>query len=171
MNIFKKRSAKEYILYTAIILFIVAIDVLTKVLTVEFIPYRGNIPVIDGIVSLSHIHNEGAAWGMLGDHRWVFLSLSSVTLVGISLYLYLGHAQNMLYGVSLSMIVAGGVGNMIDRVALGFVIDFIKVDFMSFPVFNAADSFVCIGAGLLILALVRDLILEAKAKKKGTGGK
>ena len=170
MKIFKRLPLGSYILYTAIILAVIALDVITKVLTVEFIEYGESIPVIKGIVSFSHIHNKGAAWGILANHRWVFLVISTVTVLGMLLYLYLGHAENKLYGVSLSMIAAGGIGNMIDRISLGFVIDFIEVKFIDFPVFNTADSFVCIGAGLLILALVLELIAESK-KQKGKGEK
>ena len=165
MELFKKRPLHEYILYTAIILAIILLDVITKVLTVEFIAYGESIPVINGILNFSHIHNEGAAWGMLANHRWVFLVVSSVTIIALSLYLYLGHAQNKLYGISISMIVAGGIGNMIDRISLGFVIDYIEVKFIDFPVFNTADSFVCIGAGLLILALLLEIVEETKKQK------
>ena len=170
MELVKKRPLSEYIYYTAIILSVIALDVITKVLTVEFIGYGENIPFIKGLLSFSHIHNRGAAWGMLAGSRWVFLIISSLTIIAVALYVYLGHAQNKLYGTALSMIAAGGIGNMIDRIALGFVIDFIRVDFIDFPVFNIADTFVCIGAGHLILALVREMIEESK-KQKGKGKK
>ena len=64
------------------------------------------------------------------------------------------------------MIISGGVGNMIDRLMLGYVVDFIDFRLINFAVFNGADSFVCVGAGLLILALIKDIIDEAKAKKR-----
>jgi signal peptidase II len=63
------------------------------------------------------------------------------------------------------MVVSGGIGNMIDRLALGYVVDFIDFRLINFAVFNGADSFVCVGAGLLVLALVREMIEESKAKK------
>ena len=70
-------------------------------------------------------------------------------------------------GISIALVISGGIGNMIDRVALGYVVDFLKFAFIDFPVFNIADSLVCVGAGLLMLAMVLDIINESKEKKKG----
>jgi signal peptidase II len=64
------------------------------------------------------------------------------------------------------MVVSGGIGNMIDRIGLGYVVDFIDFRLINFAVFNGADSFVCVGAGLLMLALIRDLIAESKKAKE-----
>ena len=64
------------------------------------------------------------------------------------------------------MIISGGIGNMIDRLMLGYVVDFIDFRLINFAVFNGADSFVCVGAGLLILALIKDIVDESKAKKQ-----
>ena len=91
---------------------------------------------------------------------------SSIAIVGMLLYLYSGMAQNRLYEVSLAVIISGGIGNMIDRLALGYVVDMIDFRLIDFAVFNGADSFVCVGAGLLILALVLDIVKEAKQKKE-----
>ena len=108
------------------------------------------------------------------DQRWIFISVSAVAIIAFLLYLYLGHAENMLYAVSLSMVISGGIGNMIDRLGFGFyvnpdgmgeVIDFIDFCGIWNAIFNGADSFVCVGAGLLILALVIDLVKEYKAEK------
>ena len=93
--------------------------------------------------------------------------VSTVMIIALSLYLYLGHAESRLYGISLAMIVSGGIGNMIDRIALGYVVDMIDFTLIDFAVFNGADSFVCVGAGLLILALILDIIKESKEKKVG----
>lgn len=162
--IFKKKRAVDYICYSAIIAIGILLDQLTKFLVVKFIPHESSVPLIRDILHLTHIRNRGAAFGMLDDKRWIFIILSTVAIIGISLYLYFGHAQNKLYGVSLALIVSGGIGNMIDRIALGYVIDFI--DFRAFDfwkwIFNGADSFVCIGAGLLILALILDIVKEYK---------
>ena len=103
---------------------------------------------------------------MLAGMPWIFNTFSIVTVIGITLYLYLGHADNKLYSISLSLIVSGGIGNLIDRLSLGYVVDFIDFRLINFAVFNGADSFVCIGAGVLILALILDLVKEAKAERE-----
>jgi signal peptidase II len=92
--------------------------------------------------------------------------VSTVTIVAISIALYLGHIDGLRYGVCLSAIISGGIGNMIDRIALGYVVDFIDFRLINFAVFNGADSFVCVGAGLLILALILEMKKEMRLEKE-----
>jgi signal peptidase II len=100
------------------------------------------------------------------------MSISSVAIIAIALYLYSGRNESKLYCGALTLIISGGIGNMIDRIALGYVVDFIDFALIDFAVFNIADSFVCIGAGLLVLALILDIIKEAKLEKaKRASGK
>ena len=143
----------------------VIIDQLTKILSVVFLKPIKDFPILDGIVHLHYHENRGAAFGMLADERWVFLTVSTVMIIGLLVYLFMGKCENMLYTVSVAMIIGGGIGNMIDRIALGYVVDFIYFKIIDFAIFNGADSFVCVGSGLLILALLLDIIKEAKAKK------
>ena len=166
MELFKKKTYTEYIIYTAIIAVGIILDQLTKWLAVKFLEPIITQPIIKDVLHLTYVENRGAAFGMLADSRWVFIVVSSVAIVAFALYLYLGYADNLLYGISIAMVVSGGIGNMIDRVALGYVVDFIDFRLINFAVFNGADSFVCVGAGLLILALILDLKKEIAAGKK-----
>ncbi len=161
-----KKINVNYLIYTAIIVGGIVIDQLTKLLATKFLEPVSTVPIIKDALHLTYVMNRGAAFGMLSNHRWVFMIISTVAILGMGIYLYLGKAQNRLYGISLAMIISGGIGNMIDRVALGYVVDFIDFRLINFAVFNGADSFVCVGAALLILALVIDVINEQKAKKK-----
>ena len=163
ITLFKKRHARDYILYSLIIAIGILLDQLTKYLCVLYLKGADAITIIKGHVLLDYTENRGAAFGMLENHRWIFLIVSTVTIIGLGIYLYLGHAENTLYAVAIAMIVSGGIGNMIDRVILGYVVDFIKVPW--FATFNGADSFVCVGAGLLVLALIIDLVKEYKSSK------
>ena len=162
MNLFKKKTATEYIVYSVVIVVGIILDQLTKWLAVKFLLPISTQPIIKGVIHLTYVENTGAAFGMLKDHRWVFILISTVAIIAFAAYLYLGHADNMLYGVSIALVVSGGIGNMIDRLALGYVVDFIDFRLINFAVFNGADSFVCVGAGLLILALILDLKKEFK---------
>ncbi len=168
IELFKKKRAIDYIIYSLIIAVGIILDQVSKLLVVKFIPLNTGVPLIKNVLHLTHIRNDGAAFGMLDDQRWIFIVVSTITIIALSLYLYLGHAGGRLYEISIAMIVAGGIGNMIDRLALGYVVDFI--DFCAFDfwkwIFNGADSFVCVGAGLLILALILDIIKEYKSAKK-----
>lgn len=166
MSLIKKQNGLYYIVSLAIIIGGVVIDQLTKWLAVVYLKAVDTVPIIEGVIHLTYVENRGAAFGILKDNRWIFLVVSTVAIIGFGLYLFLGHASNMLYTVSVAMIVSGGIGNMIDRLALSYVVDFIDFRLIDFAVFNGADSFVCVGAGLLLLALVLDLIKESKAKAK-----
>lgn len=174
IEIFKKKSPSDYILYTAIILGGILLDQLTKFLVSSLMTLRQSIPLIEGFLHLTYTTNDGAAFGMMDgkDTRWIFMVISVITILAFAAYLYLGHADNKLYGISIAMVVSGGIGNMIDRLGFGFyvnpsgmgeVIDFIDFCGIWNAVFNGADSFVCVGAGLLILALILDMRQELRA--------
>jgi len=155
------------ILVGALILGVIALDQISKALVLNFL-YEGHVVLIPGVLDFTYVENRGMAFGLLSDHRWVFMVLSvlGIALVGFYLYRYV---RSTLGRVSLALIIGGGIGNMIDRISLGFVVDFI--DFCLFDfwvwVFNVADAAVCVGAALFAL----DLILEAvKDYKKSHNG-
>ena len=161
----KKLSIKKYALFSAIISLGIVIDQLTKFLAVTFLKPVDTVPIIDGVIHLTYVENRGAAFGMLADSRWVFMIVSTVAIIGMLFYLYSGMAVTRLYEIAIAMIISGGIGNMIDRTALGYVVDMIDFRLIDFAVFNGADSFVCVGAGLLILALILDIVKDAKKEK------
>lgn len=163
---FVKKSPRDYIIYTAIIIGGIIIDQITKALASAFLKPIYTLPIIEDIFHFTYRENTGMAFGMLKEHRWVFMLVSTILIIGMGIYLYGMKSENRLYDVSLSLILSGGVGNMIDRIFLGYVVDFIDCRFINFAVFNGADSFVCVGAGLLMLALIRDLIKEFKKEKE-----
>ena len=175
MTLFIKKKPKDYILYSAIILVGIILDQLTKFLVTKYMALYQSIPLIKGFLHLTYTTNDGAAFGMMDGQRWVFIVVSTLAIVAFIAYLYLGHADNMLYAISLSMVISGGIGNMIDRLGFGFyvnpntglgeVVDFIDFCGIWDAIFNGADSFVCVGAGLLILALVIDLKKEYEIEK------
>lgn len=155
------------IIWTAVILLVVFLDQLSKWLIVTYLP-DGGISLIDGVLRFTYVENTGAAFGILSEHRWVFIIMSTSAIILMLGYLFKYKPKSRLLGCALSFVVGGGIGNMIDRVLLAYVVDFI--DFHAFPklwvwVFNIADSFVCIGAGMLILYLIVSTAEEAKAAK------
>ena len=147
---------------------IVALDQISKWLVVANIPLHESVDVIPGVFKFTYIRNDGAAFGMLDDARWVFMILSTVAIVGVIAYMFMKKPTSKLLCISLAFMVGGGIGNMIDRICLGYVVDFL--DFCAFPKlwkwnFNIADSFVVVGAGMLMLWMVLDLIREVKEEK------
>ena len=154
----------------SIVLMIVSVivDQVTKYLVVSNMELYESIDVIPGVFRFTYIHNDGAAFGSLDNARWIFMILSTVAIVAILGYLFWKKPQDKLLLSSLILITSGGIGNMIDRIRLGYVIDFI--DFCAFPkiwmwIFNVADVCVCVGAGLLALWMILDTVKEAKKEK------
>ncbi len=145
------------IIYALIIVLGVGFDQITKYTVAHFLPVdaSADLPVWDGVFSLRCISNDGAAFGMLDDKRWIFMTVSTVVIIGMTVFLCLKYNKiSKPLGIALSLIIGGGIGNMIDRVLLGYVIDFIYFVPIDFPCFNVADSLVCIGAALMFVAVL-----------------
>ncbi len=133
----------------------VVLDQWTKALTVANIPLHTRVPVWDGLFHFTYIQNTGAAFSSLQGQQWLFALIFMVFTVLLVLELW----KNPLGFLPVERwafvaIWAGGLGNMIDRVRLGYVVDMIAVEFISFPVFNVADCFITCGCVLLIAHLV-----------------
>ena len=152
-------------IWLAIIVATVFLDQITKYLTIFFLKPIDTLPIIRDVIHLTYVENTGAAFGMMKDSRWIFMVTSTVAIVGILVYMFWKRPQNKLLCTALSFIVGGGIGNMIDRTLLGYVVDMIDFRLINFAVFNVADSFVCVGAGLMILYLILDMVNESKAEK------
>lgn len=147
-----------------IIAAVVALDQWTKSLAVTHLQSLVTYPLIENILHFTYVENRGAAFGMLSEHRWVFMVLSTVTIGLLLLWLLKEKPQSKWVGVAGAMIIGGGIGNMIDRVALGYVVDFIDVRAIDFYVFNVADSFVCVGCGMILCwALYMELVAKKPA--------
>jgi signal peptidase II len=175
-DLFKKKTLSDYIIYVSILLGGIIIDQFTKWLAVKYLIPVGSVPLIKfgdvQVLNLTYVENTGAAFGMLKNAPWVFNTVSVVAIIVMLGYLFLGHAQTKLTGISLAMLVSGGIGNMIDRATLHYVVDFIDFRLINFAVFNGADAFVCVGAGMLVLALILEMKEEAKklAEQKASTG-
>ena len=168
MNI-KKMKPRYYIIYSLIIAVGIIIDQISKLIVVKLLKPIDDFPLWDGVFHFNYHENKGAAFGMLADNRWVFIIVSTVAIIALGIYLFIGKASNTLMGVSMALIISGGIANMIDRIFLGYVVDFLYFKLINFAIFNIADSFVCIGAGLMMLALILEIIAESKKAKSAEG--
>ena len=131
-----------------------ALDQYTKALAVKHLA-DGPIPLIDGVFELRYLENRGAAFGMLQNQQTFFLIVTILTLILITiLYIRMPHTKRFLpLRICLVSIVAGAIGNMIDRVTLKYVVDFFYFKLIDFPIFNVADIFATCASILLILLL------------------
>ncbi len=152
-------------IWLALIAVTVFLDQITKYLTIFYLKPIDTLPLVEDVLHLTYVENTGAAFGMMKDARWVFMVVSTLAIVGILVYLFWKKPASKMECLALSLIVGGGIGNMIDRTLLGYVVDMIDFRLINFAVFNVADSFVCVGAGLMILHLILDMVRESKAEK------
>jgi signal peptidase II len=136
---------------------VLSLDQLTKFLVTRNLSYHQSIPVIKGIFHLTLIHNRGAAFGILKNQVPLFIFISVFAIILIYFHLK-DNKDRKSYTIALSLVLAGALGNLIDRLFFGYVIDFL--DFRIWPVFNVADSAITIGAILLAFSI----LLEPKSK-------
>lgn len=149
-------------MYYALILFAILLDQLIKYLIVHNMELNSSIPVIDPIFYLTYVQNFGAAFSILQNQKTVFIVITSVVAVSLLLVIIKNKAKyHKALLISFSMIIGGGVGNLIDRIRYGYVVDFF--DFKIWPVFNIADMFVVCGTFLLAFYV---FMIEPKLSKE-----
>lgn len=151
-----KKQKFIYILPIILISFLVAIDQLTKYIVRTSFKLYESKPLIKGVFELSYIRNEGVAWGMFAGKRIIFLLITVVVLLGC-LYIYSnidGIPKYKLLRIVLVILIAGAIGNMIDRIRYGYVVDFFYFKLIDFPVFNVADIYVVISMISMFLLFI-----------------
>lgn len=147
----KKRGLVVWII-GSLILF----DQLVKSYVVKTIALGEIKPWIPNLVSLTYLQNRGAAFSMLQDQQWFFAVITLVVMVGAIWYLH-KHIEDSFWTVfGLVLIIAGGLGNFIDRISQGFVVDMFHLDFINFAIFNVADSYLTVGVVVLLLAMLKE---------------
>ena len=145
----------QYILMAIMAVGIVAADQATKYLTVSNIPLFGAVPAIDGVFHFTFVQNTGAAFSSFEGMQWLFALIFVLFTAGV-IWEFAKKTMGFttLERWCIAAIWAGGLGNMIDRVRLGYVVDMICTDFINFPVFNVADIFITCGCILLLVHLI-----------------
>ncbi|MBF0779700.1 MULTISPECIES: signal peptidase II [unclassified Granulicatella] len=145
------------IIYISIVL-CVLLDQLVKLWVVNQFDLHTGISVIDGILSLFYTRNDGAAWGILSGNRMLFYVITVLFIVGFAWWFHKDE-KSVVSRIAYVCIIAGALGNFIDRVYLGYVVDMFQLDFIRFPIFNVADMFLTCGVALMLL---ETLVLERK---------
>ena len=151
-------------MYYIAILALIGLDWLTKYWIQTSMALNDTIPVIDGIFHITYIHNYGAAFSILEGKQGFLLIVTGIAMAAILGYMVIAQIKkktNPMELWSLALILSGGIGNFIDRVRFGYVVDFF--DFRVWPIFNVADIAVCCGCGLLVFYV---LIWEPRMVKK-----
>ncbi len=141
------------LIFSAAFVIAVILDIITKYYAVTIFKIN-EIEIIKDILYLTYVENRGAAFGILENQRWFFLIVTVVIISLVVGYILIKKPKSRLLLLSLGMIAGGGAGNFIDRMRLSYVVDFIDVRIINYPVFNVADCFVVVGAilfGIYIL--------------------
>lgn len=144
-----------YIKLLFFVAILVGLDQFTKYLAVEYLQFD-SIPIIPNVLELSYVENKGAAFGILKNKQLFFIIVTFIILILMMYYFRKIPLQKRfnLLRLSLILIIAGAIGNLIDRIYLTYVVDFIYFKLINFPVFNIADSYVSIGAFSLCFLLI-----------------
>ena len=132
-------------LYFVLAACLVAADQLVKYLVSTNIPLGGSVPFLPHIMDLTYVKNTGCAFSMLEEHTWLLAVVSAVISVVLAVALAKQYFRHPIGRTALALLLAGAVGNLIDRVALGYVVDMFRTLFMDFAVFNVADICVVVG--------------------------
>ena len=138
------------------ILLLIILDQAVKGYVVKEIPLGGMRRFIPKVVSLTYLKNSGAAFSMLENQQWFFAIITLIAMGAAFVYLYRHIKGSLWLLLGLTLIISGGIGNFIDRVRQGFVVDMFHLDFMNFAIFNVADIYLTVGVGLLLIYILRE---------------
>lgn len=161
----KIRENKKIIFLAMMIVLIIVIDQVAKCAIVKNI-YNSNITILEGILNFTYVENTGGAYGIGNDSTLMFIIVNAVVITLITKFILSKKNDISTYIlISLGLILAGGIGNLIDRIFRGFVIDYIDVNqLIKFPVFNIADICVVLGCVLVIISFIYNAVKSRRDK-------
>ncbi|MDE5973049.1 MAG: signal peptidase II [Eubacterium sp.] len=148
------------------IIAIIAIDQVTKYFAKSALYPDGDKDFIKGFIEFRYAENTGMAFSMFSGARWFFVVLTAVVTVGMAVYMFKKCQQNLWLYWTIGVLISGAVGNLIDRICYGYVIDFINPTFVDFAIFNIADCAVTLGAVSLVAYLVFDMFKKDNKESK-----
>lgn len=136
------------------IILITAFDQIIKLIAAEKLMQIGTVPLINNVFHLTYCENPGAGFGIFADYTWALSVLTFVIVIAAIAYVVKKRPKNALLMTALTFMVGGAAGNLIDRVRLGYVIDFFDFRLIHFPIFNIADCFVTVGAVIFAVYVI-----------------
>lgn len=147
-----KKRIIECVIMLAIAMVLIALDLVTKVMASSSLSMH-SFTLIPNLIEFIYTENTGAAFGMLSNNTWFLVGFTAIFLVVFILFDIFNHSNNWFYRLGYVMVLAGAIGNLVDRIAFGFVRDFIAISFFPF-IFNVADIFITIGTILLMIYVI-----------------
>lgn len=151
-----KKSVRNLIIDIVVMVLLLILDQFTKNLAVLYLKDKPAIPLISGVLEFNYLENRGAAFGMLQNQKWFFLFVG-IIILGVIVYILIKTPTEKKYiklHILLTLIAAGAIGNMIDRLSFNYVVDFIYFKLIDFPIFNVADIYVTCATIVLIIVFL-----------------
>jgi len=162
MDIKKSKFLMNFLFVLSSVI-IITIDQVTKYLVNTKISLNSSLEIIPGIIFISHVKNSGAAFGVFQNRTNILIIISVIAIILIIILKIKLNLDSIFYNISLGFILGGAIGNLIDRIIFGEVIDFLHLRY--FAVFNVADSFICIGFGIVIILILKNYFKRGANKK------
>lgn len=152
------------LLWALVSALIVLLDFITKRIVSSSMYLYESIPVIKNVFNITYVKNTGASFGMMSGARWFFVAVTVILIGAVIFYTVKNKIHDKLFLLSASFVIGGGIGNLIDRIATGAVVDFFDFCLIDFAIFNVADCFVVVGVILIVLYYILDDIKKHKGK-------
>ncbi len=146
----------QFLVFGIIAVCAAAADLIVKYFAAAFLQPLGSVSLIDGVFSLTYLENRGAAFGILQNRQYFFIVFTIIALALIVVYLAVKRPKSNFIWFSLALVWGGALGNFINRLFLGYVVDLFYFELIDFPIFNLADIFVCIGAVATVILILLD---------------
>ena len=144
----------------------IVVDQVIKIFVINNLQPIKSVTVIDNLLTFTYVENKGMAFGMLANQRWIFIALTSIVILALVIAVFKLKNQSRLFYISAALLIGGGIGNLIDRILYGYVVDYIALSFFP-PVCNFADY--CVTAGVIIflvyLFFFTDFLKSDKEKR------
>lgn len=156
----------SWLLSLSIVLGVTFLDMLTKGLTEVYLSLGSSVTVIEGVLNFTYVRNSGAAFSILAGQTWFFIVTASIASIVMVAFLFKNKFGSKVLQIGVSLMLAGTLGNLYDRIAFGEVRDMIEVTFVDFAIFNVADMALCIGVALVIIFIIFIYKDKSKGKKE-----
>ena len=157
-----------YAVFAAMAALLLAVDQWSKLWVVEHLPLGQTMPLLPPIVQLRTVHNYGAAWSSFSGMRYLLIFVTSAIVITVAVFVALGIVRHPFGLFGAFLVISGGLGNIIDRIRLGYVVDMFDLLFMDYPVFNVAD--ICIVCGCFICCAYYIFLYDKYDKKEKDDG-
>lgn len=157
----KSQKNVSLLIFTIVVLLSLILDLITKHYTVGI-----NSEFIKNFIKFYYTENTGGAWSIFSNSTLFLTIFSATASILLIIFLYLSKNNSKSFHIAIGFIIGGALGNLFDRICFGYVRDFIKLEFINFPIFNLADSFLTVGIVLLCVYYFIELLKDLKKKKE-----